>query len=592
MERDVLLARGVRLEDYRFDFSSQPFAARDHREPVLPGSARPEPEEAGRDDPLQPSRSIRRSSSRASSLPWPRTPSISGLTPDSRHFTVAYDKFKLRGLRAFGGAGDAARRHADDADASTRACAPRAAATTRRIACRPSSRFPAGRACASRTPDDRGRQRALRARADAAGRPARRRSPSARSPAGRGRLLPERHPQAAGRRLAIRTTGATRARSARTSSDVSHAVPLTYVPSDEGGGTSHGFKFRAPVGRYLHVMVKDGVQGIGGYLSGKPFVATVKVEPYPQSADVPRRGRAAVAVRRSPGRLPRPRRRARRGRDRRACCRTSCSTSRRRCGDFSRPSLYGDIEDKLVERFIADARLHAARRRASRSTTASTSASTCRTRRRRGAGSSCCTSACARPHADLAEAGATAKTRAKASTTATTGASIEDTRLILVTDLGFIVKQPRTAAATSSCSRSAPACRWPGARVESSASTVAGARGDDRRDRPGAAARPAATCDARRRPLLIVVQKDGDLSFLPFGAGGRELDLSRFDTGGVENAAVGRSSCRAYLFSDRGIYRPGETAHLGMIVRTADWKASLAGLPDGRRDQRSARPWS
>ena len=54
------------------------------------------------------------------------------------------------------------------------------------------------------------------------------------------------------------------------------------MPSDEGGNTSHGFKFRAPVGRYLYVMVKDGVQGIGGYLSGKPFVATVKVEPYPR----------------------------------------------------------------------------------------------------------------------------------------------------------------------------------------------------------------------------------------------------------------------------------------------------------------------
>ena len=41
-----------------------------------------------------------------------------------------------------------------------------------------------------------------------------------------------------------------------------------------------------------------------------------------------------------------------------------------------------------------------------------------------------------------------------------TRGTIEDTRLILVTDLGFIVKRRRTAAATSSCSRSAPACRW------------------------------------------------------------------------------------------------------------------------------------
>ena len=69
---------------------------------------------------------------------------------------------------------------------------------------------------------------------------------------------------------------------------------------------------------------------------------------------------------------------------------------------------------------------------------------------------------------------------------------------------------------------------------------------------------------------------------------GRELDFSRFDTGGVENAQSAQQ-LSAYLFSDRGIYRPGETTHLGLITRTADWKASLTGLPLDRRDHRSAR---
>jgi hypothetical protein len=57
-------------------------------------------------------------------------------------------------------------------------------------------------------------------------------------------------------------------------------VTVSYVPSEEGGNTSHGFKFLAPVGRYLHVTVNDGVEGTGGYLSGKSFVATVRVGPY------------------------------------------------------------------------------------------------------------------------------------------------------------------------------------------------------------------------------------------------------------------------------------------------------------------------
>ena len=65
---------------------------------------------------------------------------------------------------------------------------------------------------------------------------------------------------------------------------------------------------------------------------------------------------------------------------------------------------------------------------------------------------------------------------------------------------------------------------------------------------------------------------------MPLRSNGRALDMSRFDTGGVQNARSAQQ-LSTYLFSDRGIYRPGETTHLGVMTRTADWKASLAGLP-------------
>ena len=81
-----------------------------------------------------------------------------------------------------------------------------------------------------------------------------------------------------------------------------------------------------------------------------------------------------------------------------------------------------------------------------------------------------------------------------------------------------------------------------------------------------------------KTPLLILAQKDADVSFMPITTGGREINLSRFDTGGVEGATSAQQ-LSTYLFSDRGIYRPGETTHLGVITRTGDWKASLAGLP-------------
>ena len=54
---------------------------------------------------------------------------------------------------------------------------------------------------------------------------------------------------------------------------------------------------------------------------------------------------------------------------------------------------------------------------------------------------------------------------------------------------------------------------------------------------------------------------------------------SRASTPAASKARESAQQLSTYLFSDRGIYRPGETAHLGVITRTADWKASLAGLP-------------
>ena len=72
---------------------------------------------------------------------------------------------------------------------------------------------------------------------------------------------------------------------------------------------------------------------------------------------------------------------------------------------------------------------------------------------------------------------------------------------------------------------------------------------------------------------------------------------SRASTPAASRTRESAQQLSAYLFSDRGIYRPGETTHLGVITRTADWKASLAGLPldieitdrarPGRQPQRS-----
>lgn len=79
------------------------------------------------------------------------------------------------------------------------------------------------------------------------------------------------------------------------------------------------------------------------------------------------------------------------------------------------------------------------------------------------------------------------------------------------------------------------------------------------------------------KPLLFVVQQEQDLSFLPISSYDRQLNFSRFDIGGIDETVDG-GELHTHLFSDRGVYRPGDTFHIGMIVRAQNWAKSLKGI--------------
>ncbi len=83
------------------------------------------------------------------------------------------------------------------------------------------------------------------------------------------------------------------------------------------------------------------------------------------------------------------------------------------------------------------------------------------------------------------------------------------------------------------------------------------------------------------KPLLFLIEKGKDMSFLPISKGyryyDRKLNYSRFDVDG-QYETVDRGELHAHLFSDRGIYRPGDTFHIGMIIKADDWTKSLNGI--------------
>ncbi|WP_419418471.1 alpha-2-macroglobulin [Legionella sp. D16C41] len=82
-----------------------------------------------------------------------------------------------------------------------------------------------------------------------------------------------------------------------------------------------------------------------------------------------------------------------------------------------------------------------------------------------------------------------------------------------------------------------------------------------------------------REPVVYLARLDSDVSFIPYNNPNRQLNYSRFDVGGLYSNNQDLPSLSAYLFSDRGIYRPGDLAHIGLIIKKAYAEAQPPGLP-------------
>lgn len=154
---------------------------------------------------------------------------------------------------------------------------------------------------------------------------------------------------------------------------------------------------------------------------------------------------------------------------------------------------------------------------------------------------------------------------------------LSDRRFVLLTDLGLIdkvdaqgqhwvyVQSFRSGAPVSGAELEVLAKN--GTSVLSKATDAAGV----------ATLPPLRDFQRERTPVALVVRSGADVSFLPL-THTRGVDLSRFDVGGVRTH--GKSGAlSAYAFSDRGLYRPGETAHLAAMVRAVDWGRTMAGVP-------------
>lgn len=154
------------------------------------------------------------------------------------------------------------------------------------------------------------------------------------------------------------------------------------------------------------------------------------------------------------------------------------------------------------------------------------------------------------------------------------GAKTDDTRLIVVTDLGLVVKRNKDGTQEVFVQSIANGEPVAGVRVQLIAKNGSAILSRDT-DADGHASFPELSGYQREKePVLYYAQKDGDQSFLPLANRYDTLDLSRFDVGGVSQS-VQAGALSAYFFSDRGLYRPGEQARIGVIVKATAFAGAL-----------------
>jgi len=380
-------------------------------------------------------------------------------------------------------------------------------------------------------------------------------------------------------------------------SDISEAVlqrsqklGLEAIPTERDYENLHSFKYKADPGRYIYVRVNKGLKSFGGYVLGKDVVQIIAVPEYPKMLRFAADGallslsgdkRIGVVARNVPGMqveiarvLPDQ-------------LQHLVSFNQ---GTYNKPQMYSLSADQITERFVNKVPFEEGADPAKARFEGVDLGKYFGSGANAKHGVFLLKLAELQPEPPKQEVDPNADepeqneeegqaNEGEGSYANTDNADVPgDARLIVVTDLGMIAKRSLDGSYdvyVQSIRNGAP--------VEGANVDVAGKNGQTLVSHATDAAGhvhfdPLDAMKREKTPTLFVVRKADDLSFLPIGERDRSLDFSRFDIGGERNAKnAGRLS--AYLFSDRGIYRPGDTFHVGVIVRAADWTKPLDGIP-------------
>lgn len=163
-------------------------------------------------------------------------------------------------------------------------------------------------------------------------------------------------------------------------------------------------------------------------------------------------------------------------------------------------------------------------------------------------------------------------------------------RVVVATDLGILLKRSSNGALdcfVQNIGAGAPAGDVDIDILGANGQPVASAKTDAR----GHAVIPSLNGLSREsRPVAAVARKGGDTAWMPLEDRARELDFANFDVGGSH---VDGADILVFAFSQRGIYRPGDTLYFGCMPRRADFSLLPESLPlyAELRDPRGVKIW-
>ncbi len=351
---------------------------------------------------------------------------------------------------------------------------------------------------------------------------------------------------------------------------LSTPLDLTTLPAERDYATLHSYKFKTQTPRFIYLKLDKGVQGFGRFTLAQDYVAVIKTPDYPKEIGFLHKGsllaftgekKLSVVVRGLP---------AVKFDFARVLPDDVNQLVTQTDGNFGHPSFVNQtFNENNISEIFSEIKKFAATDLAKEQYTALDLGKYLATKTNMNGGP--------RGLFLLRAQGWDADKN--------TALDVKSSRLILITDLGLLVKNNSDGTQdlfVQSITQGKP--------IANASVAILGKNGlpllTHTTDAQGHVSFPTLRDDYTdaREPTVYLARLGNDVSFIPYNNTDRQLNYSRFDVGGLYNNNTNNNNqdsqnLTAYLFSDRGIYRPGDTVHVGMIVKQAFARSQAAGLP-------------